>query len=273
MNGHMTPSLLRITEVYQDGADSRHFSFEPVVAARHPARPGQFFTLAIPGHGEAAFTYLSLPDADGRFKALIRRVGRLTSALFRRSDGDLIGFRGPFGNGWPLDRLRGRRVLVIAGGIGLPPLAAAVERLCAAGDTPVGLIYGCRTPAEQVLERERSAWRSGMPVLETFDRPSDREQLAGTPLEHLHRMEVALGGPPEAVLTCGPERMMQAVGHHFAAAGLPAESIWLALERRMHCGVGECGHCYLGSSMVCTEGPVYSWRELVRLQSLTTAAP
>ena len=126
MNGLMTPQAFHIAEIYDDGEASRHFTFEPANGMKHSAKPGQFFTLALPGYGEAAFTYLSLPDAEGRFKALIRQAGSLTSALFKCDIGDLVGFRGPFGNGWPIDQLLGKRVLIIAGGIG----ATAISNCC-----------------------------------------------------------------------------------------------------------------------------------------------
>lgn len=271
MNGLMTPQLIRISEIYEDGNSSRHFTFEPVNDTRHSAKPGQFFTLALPGHGEAAFTYLSLPDAKGQFKALIRKAGTLTSALFECSNGDHIGFRGPFGNSWPLKQLLGKRVLIIAGGIGLPPLAAIADYLLADSNTQIGLIYGSHSPADQVLKYERSAWHMRMLILETFDSPSSKEQLTGTPLDHIDEMAVKLGGSPAAVLTCGPEVMMNAVAQYFTKNSLPSENIWLALERRMHCGVGECGHCYLGSSTVCTDGSIYNWQQLTQLQSQTTA--
>lgn len=270
MKGLMTPQLIRITEIYDDGNASRHFTFEPADGIKHTAKPGQFFTLAIPGHGEAAFTYLSLPDAEGQFKALIRRAGSLTSALFNCDTGNLIGFRGPFGNSWPAEQLQEKRVLIIAGGIGLPPLAAIADQL-ASSDTKVALIYGSRSPADQVLKCERSLWHMYMPILETFDHPSNGEQLAGTPLDHVQKIEAKLGGTPEAVLTCGPEVMMNAVGRYFVQNGLSPEKIWLALEKRMHCGIGECGHCYLGSSYVCIDGPVYNWQQLAQLYSQTTA--
>jgi NAD(P)H-flavin reductase len=270
MNGFMTPQTIRIVEIYDDGEATRHFTFEPTNGTAHTAKPGQFFTLVLPGHGEAAFTYLSLPDAKGQFKALIRQTGALTSALFKCNNGDTLGFRGPFGNHWPLDQLEGKRVLIIAGGIGLPPLAAVADHL-ATDDTQTALIYGSRSPADQVLKCERSAWHMYMPVLETFDHPSSSEQLSGTPLDHIAQIETKLGGKPEAILTCGPEIMMNAVGHYFVQNDLSPENIWLALERRMHCGVGECGHCYLGSSYVCTDGPVYNWQQLTQLRAQTTA--
>jgi len=271
MKGLMTPQLIRIAEIYDDGEASRHFTFEPTHGTAHSAKPGQFFTLTLPGHGEAAFTYLSPPDEEGRFKALIRQAGSLTSALFNCNNGDLIGFRGPFGNSWPLDQLLGKRVLIIAGGIGLPPLAAIADHLTTDQNTRVALIYGSRSPADQVLKYERSAWHMYMPILETFDHPTSHEQHTGTPLNHVETITARLNGTPEAILTCGPEVMMNAVGHHFVQTGLSPENIWLALERRMHCGVGECGHCYLGSSYVCIDGPVYSWQQLTQLRSQTTA--
>jgi len=270
MKGLMTPQTIRIAEIYNDGEASRHFTFEATNGTTHSAKPGQFFTLTLPGYGEAAFTYLSLPDAEGQFKALIRETGSLTSALFKCDIGDIIGFRGPFGNSWPEEQLHGKRVLIIAGGIGLPPLAAIADHL-ATDDTQAALIYGSRSPTDQVLKYERSAWHMYMPVLETFDHPSSKKQLTGTPLDHIAEIETKLGGQPEAILTCGPEVMMNAVGHYFVQNGLSPENIWLALERRMHCGVGECGHCYLGSSYVCTDGPVYSWQQLTQLHSQTTA--
>ncbi len=271
MKGLMTPQPIRIAEIYDDGEASRHFTFEAINGTTHSAKPGQFFTLVLPGHGEAAFTYLSLPDADGRFKALIRQAGSLTTELFKCDTGDLIGFRGPFGNGWPIDQLLGKRVLIIAGGIGLPPLAAIADHLIADKNTQVALIYGSHSPTDQVLKYERSAWHMYMPVLETFDHPSNNEQLAGTPLDHVTEIEIKPGGKPEAILTCGPEVMMDAVAHYFTQNNLASEDIWLALERRMHCGVGECGHCYLGSSYVCTDGPIYSWQQLTQLHRQTTA--
>jgi len=270
MNGFMTPQAIHIAEIYDDGEASRHFTFEPADGVKHSAKPGQFFTLALPGYGEAAFTYLSLPDAEGRFKALIRQAGSLTSALFKCDVGDLVGFRGPFGNSWPINQLLGKRVLIIAGGIGLPPLATIADQLAADKSTPIALIYGSRSPADQVLKYERSAWHMYMPILETFDYPSNQEQLSGTPLDHVAEVEAKLGGKPEVILTCGPEVMMNAVAHHFVENGLSPESIWLALERRMHCGIGECGHCYLGSSYVCTDGPVYNWQQLTQLHAQTT---
>ncbi len=262
----MTPQAVHLIDQYDDGENSRHYTFQLAQPTDEIIKPGQFFTLTLPNFGEAAFTYLTPPNNQGQFQALIRRAGSLTSELFNTQTGTLLGYRGPFGSGlWPIETIKDKRVLFIAGGIGLPPLATAIATLLEKSSN-IGLIYGSRDPAGQVLKLEREEWHKQIPIIETFDHTSGN-QLTGTPLDHLDAISQKLGGEPEAVLTCGPEVMMSAVGSYFTDKGLAEESIWLALERRMHCGIGLCGHCYFGSSYVCTNGPVYSWAEFIKQQN------
>ncbi len=270
MNGLLTPTPVRICDVYPDGDDSLHFTFEPLDdstagnGSPTSPSPGQFFLLTVPGFGEAAFTYASLPDEQGRFDALIRRMGTLTSALFGMKPGALLGARGPFGRGWPLDSLCGGRVLVVAGGCGLAPLATALEVLADMADTSAVLLYGSRTETGRNLAREREAWTLRLPVIEIFDNPVESDNAKGTVLDGLDDAFAALGASPSATLLCGPEVMMTAAARALELRGIAASDIWLSLERRMHCGVGLCGHCYVGSTYACTHGPTYSWQDLRR---------
>ncbi|MCW5829211.1 MAG: FAD/NAD(P)-binding protein [Deltaproteobacteria bacterium] len=273
MKGLMTPAPVRIASVYDDGEDTRHFTLEPVhQGAAVTAEPGQFFMLAVPGSGEAPFTYVRLPDTHGRFDMVVRRTGKLTHALFDRKQGDILGYRGPFGHGWPLNELQGRRVMVISGGCGLAPLAAVIDWLIE-GRTTTALIYGARNPAAQVLARERALWAPKLPILETFDQTAPGVQRTGTPLTALGAATERLGGAPEIVLTCGPEAMMEAVARHFVDSGLPADRIWLSMERRMHCGVGLCGHCYIAHTYACRQGPTYRWDEISTLRQRAPSWP
>lgn len=265
-----TPIAVRVAQQYDDGEDARHLTFEPLEegAPVPVVAPGQFFMLSVPGLGEAAFTYASLPDRRGRFDALVRRVGSLTSRLFELEPGAVLGVRGPFGRGWPLQELAGQRVLVLAGGCGLAPLCAAIDALAQADGSRVAVVYGSRTPAAQVLSAERARWRGCITLLETFDVPDDdASQVRGTPLVRLQEALDALGAAADAALVCGPELMMTRSAVALADRGMSAERIWLSMERRMHCGDGRCGHCYLGSSYVCTDGPTYRLDVLQRLQS------
>lgn len=257
----LTPLAATLVDRYDDGEDARHFSFqlhEPGAAAA-PA-PGQFFMLTVPGHGEAAFTYVKLPDAHGRFDALVRRVGTLTAALFELEQGAVVGVRGPFGRGLPaIDR---GRVLIVAGGCGLAPLSPAVEVLRHSLEARALVVYGARSRASQVLSRERAAWRSALPVIEVFDHEPGVPRA--TPVDALDQAYAALAGAPDHALICGPDVMMHATAAALLARGLPQERLWLSVERRMHCGVGLCGHCYLGAGYVCVQGPTYRYDELLR---------
>lgn len=317
MTASFTPFAVRLVDAYEDGLDARHVTFEPLTresandggdvgppqAAPHARpSPGQFFLLSVPGHGEAAFTYVSLPDPCGRFDAVVRRIGELTSALHALPVGAVLGCRGPFGRGWPLAEVVGRRVLVLAGGCGLAPLACAIDTLAALavplvlaapseraapaalvapaalaanGDgTRVAVAYGSRHEASQVLARERARWRGRLPVVECFDAPTVSGDLRGTPVAHIDRACASWGGlAPERALVCGPEAMMDAAAEALVARGLAPEHIWLSLERRMHCGVGLCGHCYVAETYACIDGPTYRWDVLCALRATSPLRP
>ncbi|MEX6503697.1 FAD/NAD(P)-binding protein [Pseudomonas zhanjiangensis] len=263
-----TPRRLHLLEHYADGEDARHFSFriEAPAAADLTVIPGQFFMLALPGHGEAPFTYVSRPDRTGLFSALIRRMGRLTDALFELNNGAVLGYRGPFGRGWPLF-FSAQRVIAVAGGCGLAPLAGVIQE-ATSNRLPVQLsvLYGALHSAAQVLSREREQWRQALPLIETFDRATVG-QRQGTPLEHLD--EVFAAHSPEALLCCGPEPLMLATAEQCLRRGMAADKIWLSLERRMHCADGLCGHCYVGASYACQDGPTYRYDRYLHLLANT----
>ncbi|WED20693.1 oxidoreductase [Vibrio sp. JC009] len=268
----LTPQPIRLVRVYEDGQDIKHFTFEaadqsrglPDFANPDVVEPGQFFMLSIPGFGEAAFTYASMPDENGRFNALIRRIGSLTDALFLHEEGDLLGARGPFGKGWP--DLKGTKVLVVAGGVGLAPVAAQVDTLIAAGSEPV-VYFSARNEAMLVMKEERARWESQCTLYQAVDDIDNAkgDYMHGRKLaDNLHFIEEKQG-PFDHVMTCGPEGMMEAVCKIMAQHGHPSECIWLSLERRMHCGVGLCGHCYVADDLVCMDGPTYRWDQLGEL--------
>jgi len=260
-----TPRRLQVLDHYADGEDARHFSLriDHPMPSDQAAIPGQFFMLSVPGVGEAPFTYVSRPDREGRFSALIRRVGKLTDALFEQPEGAVLGYRGPFGKGWPLI-FSAQRVLAVAGGCGLAPLAGLVEETISHHlPMQLSLIYGARHAGAQVLGHERAVWRQRLPMIETLD-VTTAGMRQGSPLAHFD--ELFATAPPEALLCCGPQPLMLATAQACLQRGLRAERMWLSLERRMHCADGLCGHCYLGPSYVCRDGPTYRYDHFLRLQ-------
>lgn len=267
-----TPRRLLLLKHYADGEDARHFSLriEHPLASDLTTIPGQFFMLSVPGVGEAPFTYVSLPDRSGLFTALIRRMGRLTEALFEQPEGTVLGYRGPFGKGWPLF-FNAQRVLAVAGGCGLAALAGVIDE--AIGHRlplQLSVIYGARHAGAQILRRERNRWCQHLHFIETLDEASVGMRQ-GSPL--LHFDELFATAKPNAVLCCGPEPLMLATAEVCLKRGLSSDKVWLSLERRMHCANGLCGHCYLGPSYVCQDGPTYRYDHFLQLQSRYTARP
>ena len=263
----LTPKTIQIVDFYDDGADTRHFTFAPKgFVHEKPIAIGQFFMLSVPSAGLAPFTYTSLPDNQGRFNALIRKVGKLTSKLFTFKKGDVLGYHGPYGNGWPVAKLDQKEVLIVAGGCGLAPVSTAIDYLIEQGRADsVTLLYAARDQESQVLKKQRARWQSKILVYETLDTQGDKEH-SGLPTQHLLTVLRKCKRHPDMLLTCGPEAMMLDVAKMCLGLGFKSANICLSVERTMACGVGLCGHCYIGNSYACKQGPSYYYDEYIALQ-------
>ncbi|MFT5313428.1 MAG: anaerobic sulfite reductase subunit B [Paraglaciecola sp.] len=267
----LTPQSICIIDCYDDGQDAKHFTFEPLgFVHNRPIQVGQFFMLSVPGAGQAAFTYAALPDSKGRFVALIRKVGKLTKALFKLKKGAVLGYNGPFGRGWPVAKLPHTEVLIVAGGCGLVPLAATIDYLIDAGQAETTtVIYGAGEARSQVLQEERSYWKPKLVMHEILLVGNQIKNL-GTPSEHIARVLAEHDRQPQIVLTCGPQAMMESVAETCVSLAIDSDKIWLSLEKRMSCGVGLCGHCYLADKLVCRQGPTFRYDELLELENKTS---
>jgi NAD(P)H-flavin reductase len=266
------PVPARIARVTDESADTRTFvlAVEGPSAAFDAGRPGQFVMLSVPGFGEAAFTLAALPRAGapaGAVLLTVRRVGHLTTHLFALAQGARVGLRGPFGRGFP-DDAPGTPTVYVAGGCGLSPLKAAIDVQLAErpAGTPVAIVYGAREPATRIHRAALAAW-AALPevrLVECVEHPDTTWRGAtGVAPDFAAAAAAAIGATRAAI--CGPAVMMGAAAGQLAGAGLAPDAIHLALERRMHCGVGECGHCYVNHCYVCTDGPVFTLAELREL--------
>ncbi|WJG07692.1 FAD/NAD(P)-binding protein [Aliiglaciecola sp. LCG003] len=264
----LTPQAIQVVDIYEDGTDARHFTFEPInFKHKNLVQIGQFFMLSVPGYGLAPFTYTSLPDESGRFCALVRKVGKLTAALFSIKQGDTLGYTGPCGTGWPVEKLAQGDVLIVAGGCGLAPLASTIDYLIKQGrGAQVTLIYGSHDLSSQVLSRERAVWNKNIILFETLSIEGDKDHTGRT-TQHIKHVLRENQRHPSTVLTCGPEAMMKSTAKICMDIGIPSENIWLSIERRMRCGVGLCGHCYLADSYACKQGPTYRFDTLLTLEN------
>ncbi len=263
------PVEAEIREVREESYDTRSYTLtfrDPSLQQGYTFRAGQYNMLGFPGLGEAAISISSDPGVRTGLQHTVRTVGGVTRAMARMQPGDVVGIRGPFGNPWPMEEAHGRDLLLIAGGTGIASLRAVLEEAFRrrADYGKITILYGARTPRDLLFTADFDRWSAqrDTALLLTVDRPE------GGPW-HGHVGVVATlfeaaGPSPESsfVLLCGPEVMMKLVVLDLQRRGFPDERIFLSLERRMRCGVAQCGHCFLGPKFVCQDGPIFRYTEL-----------
>lgn len=264
---NLTPVSIEIVDFYDDGENTRHYHFRLLdsILEWKKAQSGQFFMLCVPGAGEAPLTFTELPDEKGHFRALVRMMGEVTQALFQQKVGGIVGARGPFGHGWPIKDLTDKKILVIGGGCGMAPLASIIEQLIDQGNfEQLAVVYATRSKNTLMLRPEREHWQHQVPIFNVLEDISGVDPLAhyaGTAVTILPQVLDTFAELPERVLISGPESMTCAVTEYLIAYGIDAHAIYVSLERRMHCAVGLCGHCYVKNQYVCTQGPTFCWTD------------
>lgn len=243
-----------------------HFRLEQPL----PIAPGQFVELTVPGIGSFPVSAVTWPTNE-TLSLSIRRVGRVTAALYRLTIGALVGIRGPFGRGFPLENFMGHDVLLLAGGLGMVPLRTLLHWLLAhrekIGD--VSLLYGSYNPGRLLFRRELEmlAATGTLRLTFTVDTPGSDPRGEGTIPCRLGVLGDLLTDhrfTPQATVAavCGPPAIYQHLLEKLAVSGVDVSLIFASLERRMKCGVGQCCHCVAGGVYVCCQGPVFSLEEL-----------
>jgi NAD(P)H-flavin reductase len=272
LRGSVLPHAGTIADCREESSDTRTFviRLDAPVPALDAAHPGQFVMLSLLGYGEAAFTLADLPAcgaAPGTVTLTVRCVGTLTTALFALAPGARVGVRGPYGRGFPLDRID-RPTVYVGGGCGLVPLKSAIDHQLAqrARGTRVAIVYGARTPSSRVLRGALTAWRRepDVTMIETVDVAEHGwDGRVGPVVDFVDEAVRAVAA--ERAALCGPPGMLAPVSARVVRCGLAPDAVSMALERYMKCGTGLCGHCYVDARYVCTDGPVFSLAELARM--------
>jgi len=265
----MAPAPFRVTRRRRELRDTWTLELEPVSGERLRPRPGQFTMLYAFGIGEVP---ISVSGAvDGPLVHTVRSVGAVSQAICASQPGAVLGVRGPYGNAWPVDEVAGSDVVVVAGGIGLAPLRPAVyeflRRRSEFGE--VALLYGSRTPGDLLFANElrRLRGRFDLQVDVTVD--AGDAGWRGKVGVAAKLIGAARFEPDSAVaLICGPEVMMHFTARALLERGIPPERIYLSMERNMRCGLGHCGHCQLGPTLICRDGPVYRYDEMEELMAV-----
>ena len=233
---------------------------------RYQIRPGQFNMIYVPGVGEVPISVSHVPEESTGIGHTIRFTGRVTDVIGNMGPGAVVGLRGPYGRGWPIEQARGNDVLLVTGGLGLAPMRPVVRALLANRGQygHVTLLHGARQPADLLYVSEYAEWeRQGIEMMVTVDHADEswRGRVGVVPLLfNCLRIDPAR----TIVLTCGPEILMRFAVSEALNRRVNDAQIYYSMERNMQCAVGLCGHCQLGPAFVCKDGPVFAHRELAQ---------
>ena len=231
--------------------------------------PGQFVMLELPGCGEVAIS-LSGSNSNREFIELcIRKVGKVTGMIHRLNAGAMVGIRGPFGTHFPMQEMVGSNVLLIAGGLGIAPLRSSIYWVNEHRPdyARVDLLYGVRTPSQLLFDYQYEEWRKvyNLNMLTIVEQPDEKwEGPVGLITQLFDDLPI---DPDETfAIVCGPPVMFKFVCAHLSDLGLPRQRMFVSLERRMHCGMGKCCRCNVGSTFTCLDGPVFDYWSVMNLQ-------
>jgi anaerobic sulfite reductase subunit B len=226
-----------------------------------PIRHGQFAQLSLPKIGEAPISISGFGEGYADFT--IRRVGKLTDELFQLKKGDYIFLRGCYGNGWPVERLKDKNIVIVAGGTGVSPVRSLIDMFY---DNPgcakeIYLILGFKNSQSILFSEELAKWKAAehFHVTYTLDREDYEGWSKGLVTDFLETVPFASFDGNYECIVVGPPIMMKFAGMGLLKNGVSEEKIWMSFERKMSCAIGKCGHCRIDETYVCLDGPVFNY--------------
>ncbi|MEA1922908.1 MAG: FAD/NAD(P)-binding protein [Pseudomonadota bacterium] len=232
--------------------------------------PGQFAELSIFGKGESPIGIASSPTDPDYVEFTVQKAGVVTTALHEFEKGALMGLRGPLGNAWPLDYLKGKNIVLVGGGFAFTTIRSLIKYMLddrhRADFGKITAVYGARNPGLLLYRDELALWqeRDDIDMHVTVDKGDENwtglEGFVPTVCK-----DVAPSSDNAVTLICGPPIMIRFTLPVFFDLGFSKENIYTSLEMRMKCGIGKCGRCNVGSKYVCLDGPVFSLAELDKL--------
>lgn len=270
----LTPYPATIVKITDETGDVKTFQIvfdDPSVMENFQQKPGQVAQISVFGEGEATISITSSPTRRKFLEFSVKRVGRLTNVLHQMEEGAKVGIRGPYGNHFPYEIMKGKDLFFIGGGIGLAPLRSLIDYVLAGENRAdygkVEILYGARslddlcfkhdlferwpkcadTVVYTTIDRAESAWEGHVGFV-----PSFLEEVNPIPKNKF-------------AITCGPPVMIKFVLAALEKLGFKDEQVITTLEMKMKCGIGKCGRCNIGSKYVCVDGPVFNLAQLKQL--------
>jgi NAD(P)H-flavin reductase len=264
------PQLMTVMDIVDETVDTRTLRLEfadEQLRESFAFHAGQFGEYSAFGAGEATFCIASPPTRPGAIECTFKSVGKVTTALRELNVGDVMGFRGPYGNWFPVDEWRGKDVVFVAGGIGLAPVRCVIWNVLDRRDEfgAVTIVYGARSVDDLVYKRELKEWagRDDLTIVTTVDPGGETPEWDGrVGFVPTVLGEVAPSAQNAVAVVCGPPIMIKFTFPVLEDLGFGDDDVYTTLEMRMKCGVGKCGRCNIGSVYVCKDGPVFTATQL-----------
>lgn len=231
--------------------------------------PGQFVMVEVPGCGEVAISISGSSSNKEFIELCIRKVGKVTSMIHRLNAGAMVGIRGPFGTNFPMREMNGSNVLLIAGGLGIVPLRSSISWVNEHRQDykDITILYGARNPDQLLFDYQYEEWRKvyGLEMLTIVEEPDDSWE---GPVGLITKLfdQVPIDPDDTFAVVCGPPVMFKFVCGRLSEMGIPRQRMFVSLERRMHCGMGKCCRCNVGSTFTCLDGPVFDYWTVMNLQ-------
>ncbi len=257
MKNEYIPQLSTIKEVIRHTDVEYTFRME----FTGEVKPGQFFEVSIPKYGEAPISVSGI--GDGTVDLTIRRVGKVTNEIFETYVGERLYLRGPYGNGFDLADYKGKELIVIAGGTGLSPVKGVVDYFAAhpTEAKKVTLIAGFKSPDDVLFREDFAWWEKQIEVIRTVDNaPDGYSGNIGMVTKYIPDLQLT-DIENTAFICVGPPVMIKFTVLEILKLQVPEKNIWVSHERKMCCGLGKCGHCKIGSTYICLDGPVFNYVE------------
>jgi sulfhydrogenase subunit gamma (sulfur reductase) len=272
LNNIYLPHLAEITDIKQETPDIRTFKLkfkDGAVGKSFNYNPGQFVELSVFGEGESPFCISNSPTRNSGIECSIKRMGKVTQALHELDIGDSVGIRGPYGNGFPIEDLKSKNILFVAGGIGLAPLRSLIN-YCLDNRSDfksITIVNGARTSKDLVYKEEYPIWEKAKDAKLYLTVDCNEENwtcMVGVVPRILEQLKPAC--KDSVAIVCGPPIMIKFTLPVLLKIGFCSEAIITTLEMKMKCGLGKCGRCNIGPKYICKDGPVFSYEELEALR-------
>ncbi len=270
------PEPARIVRTYHLTEDVKFFQVRIVdmkKALSFQYGAGQFAMISALGAGEAPFSISSTPSRPGLLEFCIRNVGSVTNAIFRLKENGLVGIRGPYGNGFPVEKMKDKDILIVVGGLGAAPLRSVLLYCLDNRDQfkRIIVLHGAKRPSEMIFREEFLSLKKREDLecylavdADDTGKWTEKVGVVTTLFPQVKEIDPA----NTYALVCGPPVMYKFVLRELVKLNIPKDQILMTLERRMKCGVGKCGHCAIDYIYTCLDGPVFTYWDVLHMREL-----